>query len=134
LTKEELEQIYHINKEIRMWQKELDKLECKSLIKAQRITGMPFITDISDPTFNIVAEKERYQKIIEGLLAKIQIARRKIMEYIEGIDDSLLRQIIFLRNISCMNWNQIAGELGSNENCVKQIYSRHFRKEITNEL
>ena len=127
LTKEELKQIYYINKEIKMWQRELDAIECKSLIKGQVLTGMPYGSGTSDPTFNIVAEREKYEKIIEGKLAEIQIQRRKIIEYIDSIDDSLLRQIMFFRNVSCMNWNQVANELGSTENCVKQIYSRHFK-------
>lgn len=112
-----------------MWQMELDAVECKSLVKGQSISGMPFSGGISDPTFDIVAEKERYFKIIDGKLAEIQVARRKIMEYICNIDDSLLRQIMFFRNVSCMSWNQVARELGSTENCVKQIYSRHFRED-----
>lgn len=131
MTKEELKQIYYLNNEVKMWQKELDRLEYKSLVKAQVITGMPFGSGISDPTFEIIAERERYRKIIDGLLARIQIERRKIIEYIESIDDSLLRQIMFLRNVSCMNWNQIACEMGGyvSEECIKKIYHRHFKKE-----
>jgi hypothetical protein len=129
VTKEELKQIYYLNREIKMWQKELDKLECKSLIKGQVITGMPFGTGISDRTGDTATEIADYKRIIEGKLTEIQIQRKKIIEYIDSIEDSFLRQIIFLRNVSCMNWNQIANELGSNENCMKQIYSRHFRKE-----
>lgn len=129
MTKEQLKEIFYINNEIKMWQMELDAVECKSLVKGQSISGMPFSGGISDPTFDIVAEKERYFKIIDGKLAEIQVARRKIMEYICNIDDSLLRQIMFFRNVSCMSWNQVARELGSTENCVKQIYSRHFRED-----
>jgi hypothetical protein len=127
-TKEELKQIYYINQEIKMWQKELERLQCKSLVKGQEITGMPFVTGTSDKVGDLVSTMADIEAIIRGLLAKLQIERRKIMEYINSVDDSLLRQIIFLRNVSCMSWNQIANELGSNENCVKQIYSRHFRK------
>ena len=130
MTKEELKQIFYLNREIKMWQIELERVECKSLTKGQVITGMPFVSGTSDPTFNIVAERERYRKIIDGKLAEIQITRAKIMEYICSIDDSLLRQIMFLRNVSCMNWNQVACELGNTENCVKQIYSRHFKNNI----
>lgn len=128
MTKEELKEIYHLNREAIMWQNELNKIECKSLVRGQVITGMPIGGGVSDPTFEIVAERERYRKIIDGKLAEIQIVRNKIMEYINSIDDSLLRQIMFFRNISCMNWNQVANELNSTENCVKQIYSRHFRE------
>jgi hypothetical protein len=131
VTKEELKQIYYLNKEIKMWQRELDAIECKSLIKGQVLTGMPFGSGVSDPTFNIVAEREKYRKIIEGKLAEVQVLRRKIIEYIDSIDDSLLRQIIFLRNVSCMSWNQVANEIGGNntENSVRMMYNRHFIKE-----
>ena len=129
MTKEELKQIYYLNKEIKMWQRELDAIECKSLIKGQVLTGMPFGSGVSDPTFNIVAEREKYRKIIEGKLAEVQVLRRKIIEYIDSIDDSLLRQIMFLRNVSCMTWGQVATELNTTVDSVKLKYSRHFKKE-----
>ena len=129
LTKEELKQIYYINKEIKMWQNELDRLECKSLVKGQEITDMPLGSGTSDKVADMAIEKADIKLIIQGKLAEIQLQRKKILEYIDSIDDSLLRQIVFFRNVSCMSWNQVANELGSTENCVKQIYSRHFRKE-----
>jgi len=129
LTKEELKQIYYINKEIIMWQKELDRLECKSLVKGQEITDMPFGSGTSDKVADLAIEIADTKAVIRGMLAEIQIQRRKIIDYIESVDDSLLRQVMFLRNVSCMRWNQVACELGSTENCVKQMYSRHFRKD-----
>ena len=128
MTKEELKQIYYLNKEVKMWQKELERLQCMSLIKGQQITGMPHVPGVSDKVGDLAATMADIETIIRGKLAEIQMQRKRIIEYINSIDDSLLRQIIFLRNVSCMSWNQIANELGSNENCVKQIYSRHFRK------
>ena len=110
-----------------MWQKELDRLECKSLVKGQEITDMPFGSGTSDKVADLAIEKTDIEIIIKGKLKEIQLQRKRIIEYIDSIDDSLLRQIMFFRNVSCMNWNQVANELGSTENCVKQIYSRHFR-------
>ena len=129
MTREELKQIYYINKEIKMWQRELDRLQCKSLIGSQRIDGMPKGSGTSDKVADLAIEKEEIREIINGKLTEIQVQRKRIMNYINGIEDSLLRQIMFLRNVSCMNWNQVARELNSTENCVKQIYSRHFRKD-----
>ncbi len=128
MTREELKQIYYLNKEVKMWQKELERLQYMSLIKGQQITGMPHVPGVSDKVGDLAATMADIETIIRGKLAEIQMQRKRIIEYINSIDDSLLRQIIFLRNVSCMSWNQIANELGSNENCVKQIYSRHFRK------
>lgn len=128
MTREELKQIYYLNKEVKMWQKELERLQCMSLIKGQQITGMPHVPGVNDKVGDLVATMADIEAIIRGKLAEIQMQRKRIIEYIDSIDDSLLRQIMFLRNVSCMTWRQIANELGSNENCVKQIYSRHFRK------
>ena len=129
MTREELKQIYYINKEIKMWQRELDRLQCKSLIGSQQIDDMPRGSGTSDKVADLAIERTEVSDIITGKLAEIQVQRKRIMSYISNIDDSLLRQIVFLRNVSCMNWNQVARELNSTENCVKQIYSRHFRKD-----
>jgi hypothetical protein len=128
VTKEELKQIYYLNQEIKMWQKELERLQCKSLVKGQEITGMPFVGGASDKVGDMVTQIVEIEQIIRGKLSEIQLQRKKIIEYINNIEDSLLRQVIFLRNVSCMNWNQVANELGSSENCVKQMYSRHFKQ------
>jgi hypothetical protein len=112
-----------------MWQKELDRLECQSLIKGQEISDMPRGYGIGDKVADLATEIVEIELIIKGKLTEIQLQRKKIMGYIDSIEDSLLRQIMFLRNVSCMNWNQVANELGSTENCVKQMYSRHFKKE-----
>ena len=128
MTREELKQIYYLNKEVKMWQKELDRLQCKSLAGGTNIDGMPRGNGTNDKVADMAIERMEIEEIINGKLAEIQVQRKRIMNYINSIDDSLLRQIMFLRNVSCMSWKQIANELGSNENCVKQIYSRHFRK------
>ena len=110
-----------------MWQRELDRLQCKSLIGSQNLDGMPKGSGTSDKVADLAIEKEEIREIINGKLTEIQVQRKRIMNYINSQEDSLLRQIMFLRNVSCMNWNQVARELNSTENCVKQIYSRHFR-------
>ena len=130
MTKEELKQIYYINKEIKMWQKELEQLQCRSLVKGQEITDMPFGGGTSDKVGDMAVEMVDIESIIRGKLAEVQMQRKRIIGYINEIDDSLLRQVMFLRNVSCMNWNQVARELGSTENCVKQMYSRHFREGV----
>ena len=129
MTKEELKQIYYLNQEIKMWQRELERLQCKSLIKGQEITGMPFITGTSDKVGDLVTTMADIEAIIRGKLAEIQMQRKRIIEYIDSIDDSLLRQIMFLRNVSCMSWEQVATELNTTVDSVKLKYSRHFKKE-----
>lgn len=130
MTKEELKQIYYLNKEIKMWQKELEKLQCKSLVKGQEITGMPFGTGISDKVGNLATEIADIETIIRGKLAEIQIQRKKILNFIESIEDSENRLIVYLYNVSGLGWWEIANEFGEGytADCIRQKYYRCLKK------
>lgn len=130
MTKEELKQIYYINREIKMWQKELDKIQYKSVIKGQEITGMPFCGGTSDSVGDMAVTITEIETIIKGLLAKLQLQKKNIIEYISSIQNAETRQIFFYRNISCMNWNQVAKEMGEGYTAdgVRQRYCRYFKK------
>lgn len=118
-----------------MWQKELEKIQCESLVKGQQLSGMPasktnlIINKMQDNVIKIAD----IEAVIRGLLAKVQLERREIIEYINNIDDSAMRQIVFLRNVSCMSWDRISRELGGNntEDSVRMKYNR-FLKENKN--
>lgn len=129
MTKEKINELYKLNREAKMWQRELERLQCKSLVKGQEITGMPFVTGASDRVGELATTMADIEMVIRGILAKIQIQRKNIIEYIENIDDPELRQILYLRSVSCMNWYQIAKELGEgySADAVKQRYYRHFK-------
>jgi hypothetical protein len=47
MTRNELKQIYHLNKELKMWQEELDKVQAE-ILSSSKLTGMPRKTGISD--------------------------------------------------------------------------------------
>lgn len=129
MTKHELKQIYNLNREAEMWKKELEKLKCKCLVKSPIISDMPRGgkgTDLAD----YVAELADYEAVINGILARIQIQRKIIMDYINSIDDSYMRQIMFYRHVSCMTWNEVADSIGGNtENSVKKSYSRFCKSQ-----
>ena len=131
MTKKELRQIYYLNKEIEMWTRELEAITCQSMIKGQEITGMPFRSDgISDKVGNMASTMTDISRIINGKLTEIQIQRKKIIDYINTIDDSLVRQIIFYRHVSCMSWIQIASYVGGDNKAdgVRMIHNRFLEK------
>ena len=132
MTKEELKQIHHLNNEIRMWQKELETLQCKSLALGQQLTGMPGGSrGISDKVGELACNIRDMEVVIQGKLTEIQFQRKKIMEYINTVPDSMMRQIIYYRNVSCMSWNQIANEIGggNNSDSIRKSYDRFFMKK-----
>jgi hypothetical protein len=127
LTRKEIEQIYYINREIEMWQKELERLECKSLIKSHIISDMPRGTGVSAEDMAI--EKADIELVIKGLLAKLQIQRKRTLEYIESQEDSLLRQVMYLRVVSNLKWYQVGRELNITGESASKMYHRHFKRE-----
>lgn len=132
MTKEELSQIYYLNKEIKIWQQELERLECQSLLKGQQLSGMPTGNGTSDKTGDLAIKKTDIQLVIEGKLKEIQLQRERIIEFISGIEDSLMRQIVYFRNVSCMSWRQVAAEIGGNntEDGVRMAYDRFVKKNL----
>ncbi len=131
MTKAELGQIYYLLKELKMWEKELDRLQCQSLVKGQTLTGMPHVSGLSDKTADMAIRKTDIELVITGKLTEIQLQRDKIINYINGIEDSIIRQIVFYRHVSCMTWQQVAEEIGgcNSAESVRQQYKRFMDME-----
>ena len=113
MTKEELNQIYYLEKEIEMWRKALNRLQSRSLLPSQEITDMPFGTGISDKVGNHAVTEVDIEDKIKALQKKAIEEQYKVLEYIETIDDSLMKQIIYHRHVLCMKWNEVAKALES---------------------
>lgn len=126
MTKEDLRQIYYLNREIKMWQEELARIQCRSIAQSPQITGMPRGAGQGDPVASMAADIADIEVIIRGKLAEIQIQRKRILEYIDTVEDSLIRQILFYRHVSCMSWTQVAMEIGGDNtpDGVRKIHDR----------
>ena len=125
-TKSELSQIFYLNKELQMWQREKERLEGKIGASSQVTNGMPHGYGASDPTGNLAQELAQCHLMISCKCVELQIQRNKIIRYIEELEDSLLRQIMFYRCVSCMNWHEVAKTIGGNttSNSVRMAFNR----------
>ena len=132
MTRERLSQIYYLEKEQKMWEEKLRELEAASLIKGQEITGMPFANtgETSDKVMSLVVRKQTIATIIEEIQERIDEQKEEIYEYINTIEDSLLRQIVVYRCVSCMNWVQVANRIGGGNTAesVRKMYERSIPK------
>ena len=130
MTKAELEQIYYLNRELKMWETELERVRCKSLVGSP-LPGNSHGSGVSD---KVADRAERIIELENRIIAKrdeIQRLRDEAVEYIYSIPDSLTRQIIYYRCVSLMSWRRVAYEVGGNntEESVKKIYYRFFGKQ-----
>ena len=129
MTKSDLEQIYYLNRELKMWETELERVRCTSLV------GSPLPSN-SHGTGVLDKVADRAERIIElenRIIAKrdeIQRLRDEAVEYIYSIPDSLTRQIIYYRCVSLMSWRRVAYEVGGNNtpDGVRMIYNRFMER------
>ena len=132
MTKEELSQIHWLNKEITMWQRKLESLENQSLVKGQQITGMPSggsrtTSKVEDRVMRLVEIRER----IQNLRDKAEREQVRLLNYIEGIEDGFVRQIIVYRFVEDFTWKEVARKLGGNNSSesVRKAFQRFLQKE-----
>ena len=119
MTKQELMQIYHLNREIMHDTEELVNLKIKS-------------RDCEKGHWNKVSE-ELIAKREAELVKKIRrctVLRNEIDKFINTIEDSCTRQIFEYRYIRCMSWKQVAYMAGgySSEDGVRKIAERYLKK------
>ena len=129
MTKAELEQIYYLNRELKLWETELERVRCKSLVGSP-LPGNSHGSGVSD---KVADRAERIIELENRIIAKrdeIQRLRDEAVEYIYSIPDSLTRQIIYYRCVSLMSWRRVAYEVGGNNSPdgVRMIYNRFMNK------
>lgn len=130
MTRKELSQLYYLNREIELDKKRLEELTEAATGVNCRITGMPFSKGIGDKVGNYASEIADLKNMIELNIQRCWSQLIKLNEYIQKIDDSLIRQILILRYIKGLTWCQVAQRIGGNntENNVEKIHSRFLKK------
>lgn len=126
MNKKDLNQMYYINKEIEMWRNALTRLENMSLYPTGEISGMPFGSGTSDKVGDLAVKKADIKQKINELLNKQLETYVSLTEYIQSIDDSMLRQIMYHRHVLCMTWNQVARAVGGG-NTAESVRKNHDR-------
>lgn len=126
MTRKELSEIYYINREIEMWKRELDDI---TSLQSPRLDGLPRGGETSDATAAKAVRAAQISETIDGLLARLQLKRKEIYDYIATIDDSLMRQIIMYRCLSLCTWDEVARYVGGGNTAdsVRKLFVRFVR-------
>lgn len=133
MDKNQLRQLRHFKSEIRLLKQQIDNLE--SEIVTDRVRGSDVEHPYIEKTYiirglaydrrKIKRLKEKLQRRVDDLIDLVV----EINEYIETIDDSLLRQIITLRHVNGLTWDQVAASIGGGNTAdgVRMIHDRYLR-------
>lgn len=127
MTLKELSQLYYLNREIKMDQRRLEELRTKAESPSTaRITGMPRASGVTDKVSKYAAEIADLKGIIDANVQRCFYELNRLNRYIDGIDDSLTRQVFALRFRKGLSWDQVAAELGGG-NTYESVRKRVFR-------
>lgn len=109
-----------------MWEEELRRL---GVYRSPAFDGVGS-SAVPNPTVAYVERREKLLAIIEGKKAEAELQERNITEYITGVADSRVRQILYLRHIKLMSWRAIAFRIGggSTEESVRKTHSRFIER------
>lgn len=130
MTRDELEQIYYLNRELRVLERELERICGQSLIQSPQ-SFASHGSGVSDKVGRLAQKRVDTEQLIRDKKAEIQQQRDKALEYIYNIPDSLTRQVVYYRCVSLMSWKRVAYEVGgkNTEESVRKVYTRFFDKQ-----
>ena len=128
MTIKELSQLYFLNLEIEKQKQRLAELEADAFNITPQLTGMPSGTCVNDKVGMYAAEIADLKELISLNIQKCWYERNRLERYIQGIDDSQIRQILTLRFVEGLKWEEVADELKgvTSESVKKQCY-RYIR-------
>lgn len=129
MTIKELSQLYHLNQEIKQEKYRLQELEAAATSTAAKISGLPHVKGMSGKTA-IAAQIADCKAVIEAKVQLSVVEYNRLNRYIASVQDSLTRQIMALRFVNGMSWNQVAMRVGggNTEGSVKMVCYRYLNK------
>lgn len=128
MTKQELSQLYWLNREIAVHRDRLAELEAAATCSTARITGLPHVSRVSDKTA-LAAEIADLRALVQAMADRAVTEYGRLTRYIAQVDDSLVRQILTLRYIQGMPWFKVAQKIGggNTEDSVRMAHNRYLR-------
>lgn len=126
MTKEELSQLYYLNREIKHLKTRIAELEALASSKSSRITGLPGASGISDKVGTYAVELAELKRLLEINLRKCFCELIKLSGFIESIEDSRMRMIMTLRYIHGLTWQQVAMRIGEHDEQYPRRKCREF--------
>lgn len=135
MDKEQLKQIKYLKTEIESIKKQIEELE--HTVVTDKVSGSSSHFPYVARSFTIEGiDYEEYNRKAERLENKLNRRMHKLMDlveetnsFIESIDDSLVRQIVTLRYVKGLIWEQVAAEIGGGNTAdgVRKVAERFLK-------
>lgn len=135
MDKEQLSQLKYLKSEIELLKNQIANLDYT--ITTDSVKGSDPYFPYNERPFTITGISKNYYRKIKRLQRKLNRRIEELMdlveetnEFIESIDDSLIRQIIALRYINGLSWGQVAASIGGGNTAdsVRKVAERFLMK------
>ena len=128
MTRRDLEKVYYLKRELKMWERRYNELIADISQDTVAPDGMPYsrTNKVTSPTESKAIQIADHAELIRGKAAEIRVAIREVEAFIVGIEDPFIRQIVELRCVHCMSWNEVSERFGEGVTAesVRKTYSR----------
>lgn len=114
MTKKELSQLRHLNREIEKDKRRLKELESASEGGTGKLSGMPHVTGENRKLENYTMMIDAQKTIIEQKIKQTIVLYVELTAYVDSVEDILIREILRERYINGKSWNAVAIKVGGN--------------------
>ena len=135
VNKKQLKQLRYLKQEIKMLQRQIDDMDYT--IATDSVRGSDREYPYTQRSFTISGiDYEDYNRRIRRLQRQLNRRVEELVDlveetykYIDNIDDSLIRQIISLRYINGLTWDQVAATIGGGNTAdsVRMMHDRFLK-------
>ena len=132
MTREKLEEVYLLNKELEMWKQRRKNIHMSINSQVKILDGMPHSQTnvvkkpVEDAAVRISTDLARIDKQILKHIRRIEIAKAEVEKYIMTIDNPLLRMIVEYRCVQNLTWREIGKKVGYDASVARKKYIGFF--------
>ena len=130
MTRKDLSHHLALREDLAKAQKRLKRLYDKAYPGAQKLSGMPHASGISDKVGDLGIEIADYETFVDELKREVEQSAKEVAAFIATIDDPNIRLYFRLYYLRGMVWKQVADCCGEDisESTVKNEVYKWARK------
>jgi len=136
MTQEELSRLQHIQKEIQIIQQQISNTSHLSY-KYDKVRGSDSNFPYTLRSFTIegydydayYVKLDRLNKKLEQKLCELIDEKDRLNDYIESVEDPIMRMILRLKHMDGLTWSQIGDRIGYTERQCRRKYKKFFENK-----
>lgn len=129
MTREKLEQYVKLCREAKLWEQELDELRRKQKTVKDTVRGSMSSFPYTVHTVTVEGKTSRkiqsHEKRLVVMRQRVAEMLDEIDDFIDGLEDSQLRQIVYYRYVKDYKWPKTAYLMHNKESTLKMRWKRY---------